>query len=86
VAVFWMRDEKGPDAKVLCVPSTDPRWTHVNDLGDLPAFLLDEIGHFFEVYKQLEPGKSTEPRGWEGAKAAEGAVSDALSRHARGAG
>src|ERR1700682_81266 len=57
VAVFAMTDEMGRDVKVLCVPATDPRWSHIRDLSDLPAFQLDEIAHFFEVYKAIEPGK-----------------------------
>jgi inorganic pyrophosphatase len=77
VAVFWMQDEKGADAKVLCVPATDPRWDHVQDMGDLPHYLLEEIGHFFDVYKALEPGKSTQTKGWEGRTAAEQAIADA---------
>jgi inorganic pyrophosphatase len=77
VAVFWMQDEKGADAKVLCVPATDPRWDHVQDMGDLPTHLLEEIGHFFDVYKALEPGKSTETKGWEGRAAAKRAIDDA---------
>ena len=85
VGVFWMRDEMGPDAKVLCVPATDPRWEGVNDIGDLAPHLLEEIAHFFNVYKQLEPGKSTETRGWEGAGSAEAAVDDALARYRAGA-
>lgn len=84
VGVFWMRDEKGPDAKVLCVPATDPRWASVNDIADLPPHLLDEIAHFFDVYKALEPGKETETRGWEGSAAAEAAVVDARRRHEAG--
>ena len=36
VAVFWMTDEMGPDAKVLCVPAHDPRWNDVNDLAGCP--------------------------------------------------
>ena len=81
VAVFWMRDEKGADAKLLCVPATDPRWTGVYDIADLQPHLLDEIGHFFEVYKQLEPGKDTETRGWEGREAAEAAVAEARAAY-----
>ena len=80
VAVFWMKDEAGPDAKVLCVPSTDSRWRDVNDIDSLPEHLVDEIGHFFEVYKALEPGKSTETSNWEGRAAAEAAVEDARRR------
>jgi inorganic pyrophosphatase len=70
VGVFFMRDEEGEDAKVLCVPATDPRWAGVRDLADLPPFLVEEVAHFFEVYKQLEPGKGTEIRGWEGTASA----------------
>src|SRR4051794_39179439 len=73
IGVFWMADEKGPDAKILCVPGHDPRWADINDLDDLETrrpMLLEEIEHFFDVYKKLEPGKDTETRGWEGAEAA----------------
>jgi inorganic pyrophosphatase len=81
VAVFWMRDEKGPDAKVLAVPAGDPRWEHVRDFPDVPEFLLAEIGHFFEVYKALEPSKSTEVGRWEGRQAALAEVAASRVRH-----
>jgi inorganic pyrophosphatase len=74
VAVFWMSDEKGPDAKVLCVPAHDPRWDEVRDLGDLDEHVLAEIEHFFEFYKTIEPGKDTTTRGWEGSQQAERAI------------
>jgi inorganic pyrophosphatase len=70
VGVFWMTDDKGPDAKILCVPAGDARWEHVTDLEGLPDFLTDEIAHFFEVYKVLEPNKHSSVRGFEGAEAA----------------
>lgn len=82
VGVFWMSDEAGPDAKVLCVPARDPRSSGLTDLADLPEFLLAEIEHFFAVYKDVEPGKSVETRGWEGADAAAAAVEDARRRFA----
>jgi inorganic pyrophosphatase len=78
-----MADEAGPDAKVLCVPAGDPRSGGVTDLTDLPEFLLAEIEHFFAVYKDVEPGKSVETRGWEGAGAAVRAVEDARARYDR---
>ena len=65
VAVFWMADEKGPDAKILCVPSHEPRWRDVLDLIQLPEGLIDEIRHFFDIYKDLEPGKQTSVKGYE---------------------
>ncbi len=80
VGVFFMEDEKGRDAKVLCVPATDPRWSELHDIGDLPPHLLQEIGHFFEVYKQLEPGKKSETSGWQGVGAAEAVVAEARNR------
>src|ERR1700733_15081467 len=55
----------GPDAKVLTVCSHDPRKAGIRDLGDVPAHLLAEISHFFDIYKELEPGKSTDIRGWQ---------------------
>ena len=80
VGVFWMEDEKGPDAKVLCVPSHDPRWNDVRDVTDVAESLRDEIAHFFDFYKTIEPGKTSTTRGWEGAAAAEAAIADAKQR------
>jgi inorganic pyrophosphatase len=63
VGVFHMSDEKGSDEKVILVPLKDPQWSEVRDLGDVNANLLNEIEHFFTVYKDLEAGE-TEVRGW----------------------
>jgi len=70
IGVFWMRDEAGPDAKILCVPAFDPRYEHINDLEDIGPFLIAEIGHFFKVYKALEPRKYTDVRDWDNVDAA----------------
>ncbi|MEE1841007.1 inorganic diphosphatase [Streptomyces sp. NPDC007076] len=70
VGMFVMKDEKGPDEKVLCVPAHDPRHATVQDISDIPTFDTLEITHFFEVYKDLEPGKSVEGSHWEGRDAA----------------
>jgi len=82
IAVFWMRDEEGPDAKLLCVPADDPRQSHLQDLGDVPWYQITEIWHFFNIYKALEPNKSSETRGWEGRREAETAVEEARRRFA----
>ena len=68
VGVFWMEDEKGPDAKILCVPSHDPNYDAVSDIADLPKRLLDEIEHFFDVYKMLEPEKNSRTAWLRGAR------------------
>jgi inorganic pyrophosphatase len=82
IAVLRMRDEAGGDDKVLSVPTTDPRWSHLHDLGDVGSFLLEEIEHFFTVYKQLEPGKRTQPGRWEDRGAAEETVRRAFDLYA----
>jgi inorganic pyrophosphatase len=83
VGVFWMADDKGPDAKIVCVPAGDPRWDTVNDIGDIPESLRNEIAHFFDVYKTLEPGKYAETRGYEGVDAAWREIDAAHARHPR---
>lgn len=71
VGMFRMRDEKGGDDKVLCVPSADPRMEYLQDIEHLDKFYKLEIQHFFEVYKALEPGKSVEGATWVGRTKAE---------------
>ena len=71
VAMFQMTDEAGGDDKVLCVPAKDPRNKHLQDINDVSEFDRLEIQHFFEVYKDLEPGKSVEGATWTGRKEAE---------------
>jgi inorganic pyrophosphatase len=71
VGMFRMTDEAGGDDKVLCVPAGDPRMEHLRDIHHVPEFDRLEIQHFFEVYKDLEPGKSVEGATWTGRKEAE---------------
>jgi inorganic pyrophosphatase len=70
VGVFFMRDEAGLDAKLVTVLEHDPQWDEANDIGDLPRHLLNEIEHFFSIYKDLEPEKHTEVMGFEDRAAA----------------
>jgi len=84
VGVFQMEDEKGGDAKLICVPDGDPLWEGVRELEDLPRPLLDEIKHFFEVYKMLEPNKKTTAIGYEGRQPALEEVEAARRRFAEG--
>ncbi len=83
LGVFWMEDEKGPDAKIICVPDRDPVWSEATDVEDLPDHLLDEIRHFFDVYKTLEPGKQVATTGFEGRQAAWREVRSAHERATR---
>ena len=81
IGVFKMVDEAGGDDKILAVPAGDPRWDAYQDIDDVEPFLLKEIGHFFETYKALEPGKSVEEGShWVGAAEAQKVVGEAIAR------
>ncbi|MET9497549.1 inorganic diphosphatase [Streptomyces sp. NPDC006552] len=80
IGMFVMSDEKGPDEKILCVPAHDPRHASIQDIEDIPEFDRLEITHFFEVYKDLEPGKSVEGSHWEGREKAYQEIARARGR------
>ena len=69
LGMFVMEDEKGRDVKVVCVVHNEPMYENINDLNDLPSVVLDEIQHFFNVYKTLEPDKKMTDLGYEGHEA-----------------
>ena len=81
--MLCMTDESGPDAKVLAVPidKLSGTYSDINTARDLPKPLLDSIAHFFDHYKDLEPGKWNNIEGWvdaEDAKARE--ILDSVER------
>ncbi len=86
IGMFRMTDENGIDDKVLCVVATDPRMAHLIDIGDVPDFERLEIQHFFEVYKELEPGKMVEAGRWVSREAAEAELESCRARLASSAG
>jgi len=81
IGMFRMTDEKGGDDKVLCVPCDDPRMEHLRDIHHMAQFDLQEIQHFFEVYKVLEPGKSVEGATWVGRAEAEAEIKRSFERY-----
>lgn len=80
IGMFRMTDEKGGDDKLLCVPAGDPRLEHLRDIHHVPEFDRLEIQHFFEVYKDLEPGKSVEGASWTGRVEAEREIVASIQR------
>ena len=70
LGMFSMTDEKGIDDKLISVLAHDPQWDGAGDIGDVPEHLRDEIAHFFSIYKDLEPMKSVEVKGYVGRAAA----------------
>jgi inorganic pyrophosphatase len=81
IGMFRMTDEAGGDDKVLCVPTHDPRLEHLRDINHVSKFDRLEIQHFFEVYKDLEPGKSVEGANWVGRTEAEAEVRASFKRY-----
>ena len=68
IGMLKMTDEAGDDAKLLAVPvdKLTPMYRSVESPRDLPQIVLDQIAHFFEHYKDLEPGKFVKVTGWVG--------------------
>lgn len=81
VGVLWMEDEKGRDAKIICVDPQDPRFRQAYDINDLHEDLLAEIRHFFTIYKDLEPEKYSLIADWEGRDAAWSEIEASRARH-----
>ncbi|MFL6137684.1 MAG: inorganic diphosphatase [Frankiaceae bacterium] len=80
LGMFRMQDEAGGDDKVLCVPARDPRQQRLQEISDVSEYELLEIQHFFETYKDLEPGKSVEGATWAGRADAEDEIRQSMSR------
>ena len=80
IGMFHMRDEAGGDDKILCIPAGDPRKNHIREIEDVSSFDRLEIQHFFETYKDLEPGKSVEGAEWVGRSEAEAEVTESFKR------
>ncbi len=78
IALMKMDDDGEQDDKVIGVPTEDPRYSHLQDMEDISQHLREEISHFFETYKALEPGKETETLGWDGRKKAVDAISHSM--------
>jgi inorganic pyrophosphatase len=81
IALFKMEDDQGVDDKVLAVPLSDPAWSTLSSLEDLPEQLRHEIAHFFSVYKDLEQ-KKVKVDGWYSREDAIEEIEAARKRHA----
>jgi len=83
IGVLKMTDEAGQDAKVLAVPVDKvlPIYKHWQKPEDLQDLRLQQIQHFFEHYKDLEPGKWVKVDGWEGPEAAKQEILDGVAAY-----
>jgi inorganic pyrophosphatase len=82
VGVLQMMDESGGDEKIIAVPSPKltQRYMSVLNYTDLPAITLEQIQHFFEHYKDLEPNKWVKVQGWGDAAEARALILKAIQR------
>lgn len=82
VGVLKMQDEAGGDEKIVAVPAPrlSRRYETVHEYTDLPEITRQQIQHFFEHYKDLEPGKWVKVAGWGDAAEARRLISEAISR------
>ena len=82
IGVLLMEDNAGGDEKIIAVPvpRLTKRYEHVENYTDLPKITLEQVQHFFEHYKDLEPGKWVKLNGWGDAAQAKTLIRDAMKR------
>ena len=83
VGVLKMEDDGGGDEKIIAVPSPKltQRYAGIYNYTDLPPITLEQIQHFFEHYKDLEPGKWVKMKGWGDAAEAKRMIVAAMARY-----
>ena len=86
VGVLFMEDEAGGDEKIIAVPTSKltQRYDKVKNYSDLPEITLQQIQHFFEHYKDLEPGKWVRLGGWHGAEEARKLILESIEAGRKG--
>ena len=82
IGVLVMEDNAGQDEKIIAVPSPHltKRYEKVFNYTDLPQITLDQVSHFFQHYKDLEPGKWVKIDGWHDADYARRLIVEAIER------
>ena len=82
IGVFKMEDQAGGDEKIIAVPvpRLTKRYAHVKEYTDMPEIAVQQIQHFFEHYKDLEPGKWVKVLGWGDAAEAKQMIAAAIER------
>ncbi len=80
LGVFRLVDKGKADDKILAVPHTDPLFNDYHTLEDVPAHFMDEVEHFFRVYKDLEMAE-VETKGWAGREEAYEEIERSVERY-----
>ena len=81
IGVLIMEDNAGEDEKIIAVPmpKVTRRYEDVHNYTDLPEITLQQVQHFFEHYKDLEPGKWVKIEGWADAEAAKAEITNGVA-------
>ncbi len=87
IGMLRLKDEKGGDEKVLAVPIDKlcSLYRKIKTANDLPELVLSQIAHFFEHYKDLEPGKWVRVGKWVGPREAKREILDGVKRYKKAA-
>ena len=82
IGVLKMEDDAGGDEKILAVPvpKLTKRYAHITDYSQMPEITIRQVQHFFEHYKDLEPGKWVKVIGWGDAAEAKRLIAAAIAR------
>ena len=80
IGMITMIDDGYMDSKIIAIPFRDPSWNTYTDISELPPHILDEISHFFTVYKSLE-GKQTAVVKQDNAAVARKTISEAIAQY-----
>ncbi len=80
IGLLEMEDEAGLDNKIIAVPTrkVDPFYASIQDIGDLNDATKNLVKHFFEKYKDIEPGKWTKVKGFHGKEVAFREIQESL--------
>ena len=81
IGVLMMNDNGAGDEKIIAVVNTDPFYKDYTDIKELPIHIIDEIKHFFSVYKQLEANSNVEIETILSAKAAKRIIQESIERY-----
>ncbi len=81
IGLISMTDNGFEDTKIIAIPKNDPTWSGYKDISELPSHIMEEMTHFFTVYKNLEKGKQTAVMQVENAEAARKSIENAIAAY-----
>ncbi|GAB6065162.1 inorganic diphosphatase [Aquifex pyrophilus] len=86
IGMLEMRDEEGIDTKLIAVPheKLDPTYSDIKTVDQLPEIIRERIKHFFEHYKELEPGKWVKVENWRGLQDAIEEIKKGIENYKKG--